>query len=835
MEQLPIPLSSQCLLHTDVHVRIHVDQQTVDVCADLSLALEGAPAAVRLRCRPSLRVQAIVLLDEHTGAGTSCAFTLEEAHAWDVSKVLDPIAFEEATGRETDAWERGNLVVVLPTSDQAPVVVLRITYSCAHQAMWCEGATVCRPASPHDWLLEHASATPSTWNMDVQLEGAAASEWSVLCTNKTSAHEPVVALASLGFYAQHRLVEHTNVLPRLWTSATVPTAEVAMLGRLVTSVADALTKEPLMGTNFVLPQLAVVTGSGLGASCSDALVWDDLVLLDGEQCLFTAAHLDPVYKTLEVLCEALCRHSVERALVAPNLAGRWVVDGVSSWLASRCLAALVGTNERKYRRMRKALTVVRDDGAPVAVWSRPLAWHGHLLGAAELDTPLYRDKALVIFEMLEQRMGEEALVDVVRQLLAPTTTTTTTTTDVCLTHRFEQACTAKADVGAFFNQWVYCNGYPHMRVSFRYSIHSKTTKVRVEQCTQGDEEEGDNYNRLRFTGSLKFRIHELDKTHEQVRGGTCAARSQVLAHFPLSPPPLSPLHARYGFGCSSSPDSQGGTDDDNPIGHQPDEGFGKKSNSRVGSASVSAQRSHAGAMTMRCFYPQVRALPNYDECMVPAMLANDAMLPLTPASVVRTTLPRDQRPARALPCGVAEYEFLCKSRPRRNRKRKRLEEAAIYALSLDRLLTRDNDTSVFYARTDPQLTWFGLVVTHQAPLHVLYQLLQDRELFGQCEAVLACAQQWRIQLQPPPPPPPPAATHSSIHHRTAQGGHGASGFHGDTAVVACNTRRTTNRVYAARHVLARPPHRSARRATLFSCARPGWSLPRVESVVGAID
>jgi hypothetical protein len=193
-------------------------------------------------------------------------------------------------------------------------------------------------------------------------------------------------------------------------------------------------------------------------------------------------------------------------------------------------------------------------------------------------------------------------------------------------------------------------------------------------------------------------------------------------------------------------------------------------------------RSELTARMFCAFTPQVRGLPNYDECMVPAALANDAMMPLTPASVVRTTLPRDQRPARALPCGVAEYEFLCKSRVRRNRKRPRLGEAGIYALPLDRLLTRHNDTPVFYMRTDPQLTWFHPVVTYQAPLNAINQLMLDKDLSGQCEAVLACAQTWRIQLcassastahsagmtgvaPPLPPLPPPPLTPASITAR----------------------------------------------------------------------
>jgi hypothetical protein len=60
---------------------------------------------------------------------------------------------------------------------------------------------------------------------------------------------------------------------------------------------------------------------------------------------------------------------------------------------------------------------------------------------------------------------------------------------------------------------------------------------------------------------------------------------------------------------------------------------------------------------------------------------------------------------------------------------------------------------VFYMRADPQLTWFGMVVTRQAPLNLVYQLLYDKELFGQCEAILSCAHLWKLQLQPHRPTP----------------------------------------------------------------------------------
>jgi hypothetical protein len=535
---------AQCLLHSDVHVSIHVDRRTVDVSADLSFAIKSKnESSVRLRCRPSILLRSITLLDDEGCVCVPCTYVMEE-YVWDASETCDLAAFEEAAGHKADLWERGNLVITLPQRhhhSEDGLAVLRIVYTCAEQALW--HGTVCRPSSAHDWLLESTGAkiARGLWNVNIRFEGSTAAEWTA-CTSymvkETQENPQPIAFEALGFHAQRNLVLHALkstkepfLAVHLWTASSAPVEEVSVLSRLVISAFDALCSESIvlavLGDTPTAPTIIV---SDELASCGTTLVWHGLVFIDRQQCLFSAAYIDPVYSTIDLLCEALCRHVVEHALVVPSAGDRWFVDGVSSWLASRCIATLLGTNERKYRRMRKALQVVQEDGASTAIWSRPLAWHGHLLGAAELDTAVYRDKALVVMEMLEQRLSETVLVDLITQLLTcqPSSSSSSSSLQAFTTQRLEDACAALTEMGPFFHQWVYCNGYPHMRVSFRYSLQSKTTKVRVEQC----DNKTFNYNHLRFTGALKFRIHELDKTHEQVRG--------ILANSLVSPfhPPL---------------------------------------------------------------------------------------------------------------------------------------------------------------------------------------------------------------------------------------------------------------------------------------------------------
>jgi len=668
---------SYCWIHSSVRAKIDLDRKCVDVSIDLSLAIMPDPTnTVRLCCRPTIVPRSIVVLGDDASPSVPCAFVVQ-THAWNSQGAQDIGLLECAAGHEADLWERGNLVVTLPPQPQPQqpqpqLLVLRVEYTCTPQVMW-RSATVCRPISAHDWLISCTDTTRAsaacTWDMDVALVGGFAHEWTVVCSSSDDQSTPA-CVDSIGFHAERHLVQHPGVL--LWTT---PGDEASVCAQLLADVREALNQDTIIqqlqphpGVSLVVLPRVVATDEL--PSCTDSLVWRGLILIDREQCLFSAAHIDPLYTSLGVLCEAMGRHIIESAITSVATAGdQWMVDGLAAWLGARCLAKLLGTNERKHNRLQSTLHVLREeDGTTTAAaLSRPLAWQGHLFGVGELDTPVYRAKALVVCEMLEQSLGGgDLFATVVTQLLLSHRTSGLP----LATRHLEQACieavppVSSSNIACFFAQWVYCNGYPHLQVSFHHSNQSKTNKVRIDQRGGGGAYNNQNQNRLRFTGSLKFRIHELEKTHEQVR-----------------------------------------------------------------------------------------ALPAYDECMVPTTLAGDAILPLTPASVVsQQHVPASSSSSRALPRGVAEYEFLCKSRVRRNRKRKRLEDRAIYDLPLDKLLTRHNDTPVFYMRADPQLTWFGIVVARQAPLNVLYQLLNDKELFGQCEAVLSCAQLWHLQLQPQPQP-----------------------------------------------------------------------------------
>ena len=88
-----------------------------------------------------------------------------------------------------------------------------------------------------------------------------------------------------------------------------------------------------------------------------------------------------------------------------------------------------------------------------------------------------------------------------------------------------------------------------------------------------------------------------------------------------------------------------------------------------------------------------------------------------------------------------EFEFSCVSRVRRNRKRKQYDKEQLLSLSLDKLLTRHNDTPVLWVRCDGLLTVFQACESVANEVMLCLQATCEREVRGQLEAICAL---WRL-------------------------------------------------------------------------------------------
>ena len=88
-----------------------------------------------------------------------------------------------------------------------------------------------------------------------------------------------------------------------------------------------------------------------------------------------------------------------------------------------------------------------------------------------------------------------------------------------------------------------------------------------------------------------------------------------------------------------------------------------------------------------------------------------------------------------------EFEFSCVSRVRRNRKRKQYDKEQLLSLSLDKLLTRHNDTPVLWVRCDGLLTVFQPCESVANEVMICLQATCERDVRGQVEALCAL---WRL-------------------------------------------------------------------------------------------
>jgi len=235
----------------------------------------------------------------------------------------------------------------------------------------------------------------------------------------------------------------------------------------------------------------------------------------------------------------------------------------------------------------------------------------------------------------------------------------------------------------WFEQWIWCNGYPNIDAFFSYNTKVKMSSVMIAQNpstmlvrspfttgVSGNHPDsswtdfvGSTSNRfnahvLRFTGGLRFRIVESERINDQER--------------------LLPLQMKHAGLVGGSASGSGG-----------------------GSAAggVSSGASGSGAS-----FAEIES------------------------------------------GRVIEYQFICSSKVRRNRKRKKLDEGALALLPLEKLLVRHNDTPLLYCRIDPAFTWLTIITSNQHPTHQLWKLLHEKEMIGQYDAVMSVARAWKRHM-----------------------------------------------------------------------------------------
>lgn len=420
----------------------------------------------------------------------------------------------------------------------------------------------------------------------------------------------------------------------------------------------------------------------------------NFVVLDRD-LLYDGTIIDAVYSSTGAIAYAIALNWVSCSLWLESTADWWIVQGIAGWAAGMFVAQVFGTNEMKWRSLQSAAFVMDEDAEQAACYQRdaddgadegsrrlydahPLYWPGFLL-FTDLENPVMRAKAQVVFRMLDQRVGGGAaasgqgLKSLVLRIMDEFTAggsggggddaapddanltarlSTIRLLEICIDLAGQASGVASlktagesdnllmAEHGeplrAFFEQWILCTGYPALKVDFAYSAKRKVSTVQIEQSPEAAIGAAPGGPLVRFSGALKFRVHEADRINDQER------------HIP---------------------------------------------------ASMTAGPAGATAPGGAAF---TQVAPNR-----------------------------------------IEFEFICSSKVRRNRKRRKMDESSLAALPLDKLLVRHNDTPILYCRVDPLCSWFAPLRTGQPDIHLLWKLLHERELVGQWEGVAAVQAAWR--------------------------------------------------------------------------------------------
>ena len=486
-----------------------------------------------------------------------------------------------------------------------------------------------------------------------------------------------------------------------------------------------------------------------------------LILLDRD-LLYDASLIDQVFTTTEALAYAVAMNWLSHTLWLAHAADWWLLQGIAGWAAATYCASVFGNNFVQHGLYLKAQMVLEEEAelgawfskvradedfaheAPDArPWLRTLEshalYHPAVTSMTEIENTVFRAKAHVVFQMLAQKIGGgilgssgsatvavsagagasagtgsgpqapssgaavssggnvavrnliQRLVDEFTYSTAAEDTDSAASARPLSTLRLLEICTELSAAGsgiaslskavgsaaasssaasalsssellltesgqelkAFFDQWIWCNGYPNLDMRFEYKPKNKTTSLRIQQRPmwhRGAAHDEINPQVLRFAGPLKCRIVEVERVNDQER--------------------LVPAH--------------------------------------MGAGMIGTHHSTAAA----------------GDASAPAPSASSNFTVIEPGSTI-------------------EYEFVCSSKVRRNRKRKKLDDASLSLLPIDKLLVRHNDTPLHYARIDPVWSWFALVPSQQDAIHSLWKLNTEKDMLGQLDAIKQVAHAWR--------------------------------------------------------------------------------------------
>lgn len=242
--------------------------------------------------------------------------------------------------------------------------------------------------------------------------------------------------------------------------------------------------------------------------------------------LTDATLIDQAFLTRRALARSVALSWVMSALLLRSHSDLWIANGIVEFLTMLYIEKAFGTNERVFRTMEQAVAVADEDKDtrgplgeedPFICCSRPLAWNG-ALHSSELYGSTMSRKAGVVMRMLQTKLGAINFRTVLQQIwkesamvpdlslgadrqapkrdVEPKPITSKKLLKKSKTGRNEQ------DLKNFFEQWVYCDGYPELTCTVSYDKKNKKTVIGMTQ----------KQKHLKFQGPIKFLVHERERT-----------------------------------------------------------------------------------------------------------------------------------------------------------------------------------------------------------------------------------------------------------------------------------------------------------------------------------
>lgn len=250
-----------------------------------------------------------------------------------------------------------------------------------------------------------------------------------------------------------------------------------------------------------------------------------------DRLLFPPDIIDPEPESVRTLVHALASQWIGVSVVAERNVDRWLIVGISHYMAGLFMKELCGENEYMFRQKQLCDELVVQD-----VERPSLHQLGNIIHLGRFEMDFMKLKAPLVLFILDRRLFKftsrtAGLVRIISKLITSANINPLTESAIS-TASFRRQCeklTRYRQTESFWNQWVLGAGCPRMKITHRFNKKRLQIELTITQLPPAtsvgqklqkesflrevkEEVHGVYAGELRpyFTGSMTVRIHEAD-------------------------------------------------------------------------------------------------------------------------------------------------------------------------------------------------------------------------------------------------------------------------------------------------------------------------------------